>query len=54
MTVSFLCKVAGDVDWHPITSPSYDTPEALLMWIEGFMGTDSPVTVKNLRMWGVA
>jgi hypothetical protein len=51
MMVSFLCKVAGDTDWHPVTSEPQDSPENLLSWIEGFMGTNNPVTIKRLRMW---
>jgi len=51
MMVSFLCKVAGDVDWVPITSPYYDSHEDILSYLEGFMGMDSPVTIKSLKIW---
>lgn len=50
-TISFLCKVTGDTDWHPVSSPSYETAEQALNWLEGFMGVSDPTMVKNLRVW---
>ena len=50
-TISFLCKVAGDTEFVPVTSPSYETAEQALNWLEGFMGTDGHTTVKRLRVW---
>jgi hypothetical protein len=51
MMVSFLCKVAGDTDWHPVTSPSYDDASGVMHWLHGFMMGPNPVTIKDMRMW---
>lgn len=50
-TVSFLCKVTGDTEWQPVTSPSYETEREVLNWLEGFMGVNFPTTIKNLKVW---
>ena len=48
-TISFLCKVTGDTDWHPVSSPSYETAEQALNWLEGFMGVSDPTMVKDRK-----
>lgn len=52
-SVSFMCKVAGDAEFVPVTSPSYENPESVLSWLEGFLGTGNPTSIKNLKVWGV-
>ena len=51
MTISFLCRVAGDIEWHPVTSPAYEKKEFLVDWLLGFMNGPNPISIKEMRMW---
>lgn len=52
MMVSLLCKVAVGTAFYPVTSPSYENSESVLAWLEGFLGTNNPTAIKNLKVWG--